>query len=174
MGNRSSKTSSTSSSAEDLEGGGSGLYLTPELQAKINADFDSHIIQTEWDKYRTLHLQRHQKRETSSSLRHAELQEQTSALRSQAKAVHDKLDEMVDAAQSKLVDLEVEVGYDVNRLSTKFEGRGSSGSKEGKKGECLDVRAELTHCYNTLKDGGECMVFARKLDKCVTEALASP
>ena len=39
--------------------------------------------------------------------------------------------------------------------------------------QCLYVRAELSHCYNTLNDSGECQIFAQRLDKCVTEALAS-
>mmetsp|Transcript_19435 Transcript_19435/g.41558 ORF Transcript_19435/g.41558 Transcript_19435/m.41558 type:complete len:170 (-) Transcript_19435:303-812(-) len=168
MGNRSSNASSTSPEGQD--GGGSGLYLTPELQAKINSDFDSHIIQSEWDEYRKLHLQRHQQRETSSSLRHEEVRQQTEALRSRAKQVHDRLDEMVDAAKGRLVDLEVEVGHDVDRLGRKFEGSLSATTPEGK---CLDVRAELSNCYNTLRDGGECQIFVQKLDKCVTEALAS-
>mmetsp|Transcript_11758 Transcript_11758/g.21744 ORF Transcript_11758/g.21744 Transcript_11758/m.21744 type:complete len:171 (-) Transcript_11758:196-708(-) len=169
MGNRSSSTSSAST--EGQEGGGSGLYLSPELQAKINTDFDSHILQTEWNKYRTLHLQRHQHREVSSSLRQHDIQQQMEALQSQAKLVHDKLDEMVDASTSKLVDLEMEVGHDVNRLGKKFEGSLSAGATPERK--CLDVRAELSHCYTTLKDTGECQIFAQKLDKCVTEALAS-
>ena len=91
-------------------------------------------------------------------------------LQSQAKAVHAKLDEAVDAAKSKLVDLEVDVGRHVNRVGHKFEKGTATEKSEGK---CLDVRAELSHCYNTLRDGGECRIFAQKLDKCVTEALAS-
>ncbi|KAL7536146.1 hypothetical protein ACHAXR_006943, partial [Thalassiosira sp. AJA248-18] len=142
------------------------------IAAKINQDFDSHIIQTEWNKYRTLHLQRHQQRETSSSLRQEEVKQQLESLQSQAKQVHEQLDEMVDAAKSKLVDLEVEVEHDVNRLGKRFEGSFlSSNTPEGK--QCVDVRAELSHCYNTLKDSGECQIFAQKLEKCVTEALAS-
>mmetsp|Transcript_45119 Transcript_45119/g.94636 ORF Transcript_45119/g.94636 Transcript_45119/m.94636 type:complete len:161 (+) Transcript_45119:75-557(+) len=160
MGNRSS--SAASASAEGQGGGES---------AKINSDFDSHILQTEWNKYRALHLQRHQERETSSSLRQAEVQQTMEALQTQAKQVHTKLDEMVDSAKSQLVDLEVEVGHDVTRLEKKFQG--SLSGTSAPEGKCLDVRAELSHCYSTLKDTGECQIFVQKLDKCVTEALAS-
>ena len=78
---------------------------------------------------------------------------------------------MIDVAKGKLVDLEVEVNYDVNRLNKKFEG--SLVNEKSPEGQCLDVRAELSHCYNTLKDSGECQIFAQRLDKFVTEALAS-
>ena len=96
------------------------------------------------------------------------MQQKIDEFTAQAKKVHDELDSMVDSARSKLVDLEVEVGHDVDRLSKKFEGKISDKTPEG---QCLDVRAELTHCYNTLKDSGECQIFAQKLDKCVTKAL---
>mmetsp|Transcript_20739 Transcript_20739/g.45007 ORF Transcript_20739/g.45007 Transcript_20739/m.45007 type:complete len:174 (+) Transcript_20739:63-584(+) len=172
MGNRSSTPSSSSTEGQEGEGGGSGLYLTPELQAKINQDFDSHILQTEWSKYRTLHLQRHEQRENSYSIREEETQQKIEAFTVQAKQVHNQLDEMVDAAKSKLVDLEVEIEHDVNRLGKKFEGS-LSNTAMTTEGICLDVRAELSHCYHTLKDSGECQIFAQKLDKCVTEALAS-
>ena len=137
--------------------------------AKINQDFDSHVIQHEWDKYRSLHLTRHDERQTSLALRQEEIKQQMWVLQSQAKQVHTQLNEVVDSAKSKLTDLEGEVGYDVKRLSKKFEGSLSESTPEGK---CLDVRAELSHCYNTLKDSGECQIFAQKLEKCVTEALA--
>jgi len=73
----------------------------------------------------------------------------------------------VDGAKSKLADVEVALEYDMKRLSEKFKNSeaGSGGEK------CVDVRAELSRCYNTL-DSGECQVFAKKLEKCVTEALA--
>lgn len=93
------------------------------------------------------------------------------ALQSQARQVHSKLDDAIDIAKSKLVDLEVEVGHDVNRLGEKFEGSLSSSDTASER-RCLDVRAELSQCYNTLKDSGECQIFAQKLEKCVTEALA--
>ena len=136
--------------------------------AKINESFESQILQNEWSKYRTLHLQRHQQREHEASERAAEIQQKIDEFTAQAKKVHDELDNMLDNAKSKLVDLEVEVGHDVDRLSKKFEGKISNKTPEG---QCLDVRAELTHCYNTLKDSGECQVFAQKLDQCVTKAL---
>ncbi|KAL7536661.1 hypothetical protein ACHAWF_005524 [Thalassiosira exigua] len=167
MGNRSSAPSAP---ADGQEGGGSGLYLSSDVQAEINSDFESSVLQAEWDKYRILHLQRHQERETSSSLRKEEVRERTEALRSQAAHVHGQLDRAVEAAKGKLVDLEVEVGHDVDRLGRKFEGSLSAAAPEGK---CLDVRADLSRCYNTLRDSGECQVFAQKLEKCVTEALAS-
>ena len=88
------------------------------------------------------------------------------------KQVHNQLDGIVNDAKSKLVDLEIEIDHDVKRLGKKFEGSLSDAKiTEGKR---LDVRAELLHCYHTLKDSGECQIFAQKLDKCVTEALASP
>lgn len=167
MGNR---TSTSSASTEGQESDGSGLYLTPDLQEKINADFESHILQSEWDKYRTLHLQRHHRREESSSVRQAEAQQKLEELRSQAGRVHSKLDEMVDSAKSRLVDLEVEVGHDLDRLGKKFQGSLSDAAPEG---NCLDVRADLAHCYNTLRDSGECEIFSQKLEKCVTKVLAS-
>ena len=148
-------------------------HVTITKTAKINQDFDSHILQTEWNEYRTLHLQRHEQREASSSLREEELRQKLDTFQKQAKHVHNKLDEAVDAAKSQLVDLEVEVGYNVKQLGKKFEGsllQSSSGSTEG---TCLDVRAELSHCYNTLRDTGECSILAQKLDKCVTGALKS-
>lgn len=100
----------------------------------------------------------------------AEAQQKLEAFHNQAKQVHGKLDEMIDATKSKLVDLEVEVGYDVNRLMNKYQGSISDHISDK---QCLDVRAELAQCYNTLKDCGECHVFAQRLDKCVTEALRS-
>jgi len=173
MGNRLSAHPSARAGGQEEGDHGSGLYLAPELQAKINQDFDSHILQTEWNEYRTLHLQRHEQREASSSLREEELRQKLDTFQKQAKHVHNKLDEAVDAAKSQLVDLEVEVGYNVKQLGKKFEGsllQSSSGSTEG---TCLDVRAELSHCYNTLRDTGECSILAQKLDKCVTGALKS-
>lgn len=99
------------------------------------------------------------------------MKQKMDALQSQAKHVHEKLDEMVDSAKSQLVDLEVEVGHDLDRLGKKFEGSVSA-TPEGK---CVDVRADLAHCFNTLgrEESGECQIFVKKLDKCVTEALAS-
>ena len=148
----------------------SSFRLMLMSSAEINADFESRILQSEWDKYRLLHLQRHQEREASSSHRESEVRERMEALRAQASHVHGQLDQMIDAAKGKLVDLEVEVGHDVDRLGKKFEGSLSAAAPEGK---CLDVRADLSRCYNSLGDGGECRVFAQKLEKCVTEALAS-
>jgi len=169
MGNRSS---SSAAPDESQKGGGSGMYLAPEVQAKINQDFESHIIQTEWNTYRKLFLQRHTQREATSQIHREEIQQKMNALQSQAKQVHDRLDQMVDAAKSQLVDLEVEVGHDVDRLGKRFEG-GLSSSSSKREGSCLDVRVELSHCYKSLKDSGECQIFAQKLEKCVTEALAS-
>ena len=136
--------------------------------AKINQDFDSHILQTEWDKYRTSHLQRHHQRESSSTDREAELRQRKELFQEQARQVHERLDDAIDASKAKLADLEVEVGYEINRLYDKFEGYKTTPSSRG---ECLDVRADLSHCYSTLKDGRECQVFIQKLDRCVTEAL---
>mmetsp|Transcript_15030 Transcript_15030/g.31532 ORF Transcript_15030/g.31532 Transcript_15030/m.31532 type:complete len:167 (-) Transcript_15030:407-907(-) len=164
MGNRSSSPSNTSQEEEP----GSGVYLTKDLQVQINNDFESHILNTEWNKYRSLFLQRHQERATSESLRQAEMQQKIEELGRQAKLVNDKLDETIDAIKSKMVDLQVEVDYDVKRLSDKFEG-----DVPPSEGKCLDTRAELARCYNTLSDSKECQVFAQKLEKCVTELLAA-
>jgi hypothetical protein len=138
--------------------------------AKINQDFDSHILQTEWNNYRTSHLQRHHQRQSISLQHEAEIQQKMEVFHNQASQVHNQLDEMIDAAKSKLVDLEVEMEYDVNRLMNKYQGSISDNISDK---QCLDVRAELAQCYNTLKDGGECHVFARRLEKCVTQALRS-
>lgn len=89
-------------------------------------------------------------------------------LQQQAKAVHDNLDERMNDAKSKIATLQVEVNHDVNRLAKKFEG-GSSKSER----VCLDDRVKLSQCYNTLNDSAECEVFAKKLEKCVTAAMAS-
>ncbi|KAL3764324.1 hypothetical protein ACHAW5_008921 [Stephanodiscus triporus] len=171
MGNRSSSAPSSSSASvgEQDGGGGSGWYLSPELQAKINQDFDSHILQNEWDKYRASHLQRHHQRESSYSDREAEIRQRMESFRERARQVHGRLDDAIDASRAKLSDLEVQVGHEIDRLYDKFEGDKTTGLSS--RGECLDVRAELSHCYNTLKDGGECQVFVQKLDRCVTEAL---
>ena len=91
------------------------------------------------------------------------------SLRIQAEEMHAKLDEMVSAAESQVIDLELEVGHDAERVRKKFEG-GLAGPPT--KGVCLDVRAELSQCYNSLKDTRKCQIFANKLEKCVTEALA--
>ena len=90
--------------------------------AKINQDFDSHILQTEWDKYRTSHLQRHHQRESSSTDREAELRQRKESFQEQARQVHERLDDAIDASKAKLADLEVEVGYEIHRLYDKFEG----------------------------------------------------
>ncbi|KAL7461763.1 hypothetical protein ACHAXS_002169, partial [Conticribra weissflogii] len=135
---------------------------------QINNDFESYILNTEWNKYRSLFLHRHQERATSDSLRQAEMQQKIEELEKQAKMVHEQLDEAIDGIKSKIVDLQVEVDYDVKRLSEKFEG-----GVPPSEGKCLDTRAELARCYNTLSDSKECHVFAQKLEKCVTEALAS-
>ena len=92
----------------------------------------------------------------------------------QAGEVHQKLDEMVEATKSTLTDLEVEIGHDVNNLTRKFEGSLKGSGNDGgssSEGKCLNVRAELVECYNTLGNTGECQIFVQKLDKCVTEAL---
>ena len=136
--------------------------------AKINQDFDSHILQTEWNNYRASHLQRHNQRQSISLQHEAEMQQKMESFHNQASQVHNNLDEMIDAAKSKLVDLEVEMEYDVNRLMNKYQGSISDNTSDK---QCLDVRAELAQCYNTLKDGGECHVFAQRLEKCVTQAL---
>ena len=145
-------------------------YTINYHKAKINEDFDSHILQTEWHNYRTAHLQRYHQRQSISLQREAETQQKMEAFQQQAKEVHNQLDGMIDAAKSKLVDLEVEMGYDVYRLMNKYQGSISDNTSDK---QCLDVRAELAQCYNTLKDNGECQVFAQRLDKCVTQALRS-
>lgn len=89
-------------------------------------------------------------------------------LQQQAKTVHDKLDEVLNDTKSKIAQLEVEVSHDVNRLAKRFEGRTSQTERV-----CMDDRVKLSQCYNTLKDSGECEVFRKKLEKCVTGALAS-
>mmetsp|Transcript_11863 Transcript_11863/g.20244 ORF Transcript_11863/g.20244 Transcript_11863/m.20244 type:complete len:161 (+) Transcript_11863:67-549(+) len=160
MGNRSSTPSS------EEEGSSSGMYLTPELQGKINTDFEEKIIQTQWNSYRKGHIERYQQREAQNAQRHHELQQKQQQLNQQAKLVHDELDRMVDGAKSKLSDIEVALEYDMKRLSEKFQDSEVSGGEK-----CVDVRAELSRCYNTL-DSGECQVFAKKLEKCVTEALS--
>mmetsp|Transcript_37359 Transcript_37359/g.55051 ORF Transcript_37359/g.55051 Transcript_37359/m.55051 type:complete len:161 (+) Transcript_37359:90-572(+) len=160
MGNRSSTPSS------EEEGSSSGMYLTPELQGKINTDFEEKIIQTQWNSYRKGHIERYQQREVQNAQRQHELQQKQQQLNQQAKLVHDELDGMVDGAKSKLSDIEVALEYDMKRLSEKFQDSEVSGGAK-----CVDVRAELSRCYNTL-DSGECQVFAKKLEKCVTEALA--
>jgi hypothetical protein len=86
----------------------------------------------------------------------------------QARQVHERLDDAIDASKAKLADLEVEVGNEINRLYDKFVGEKTTTSLRG---ECLDVRADLSHCFRTLKDGRECQVFIQKLDRCVTKAL---
>ncbi|EJK73027.1 hypothetical protein THAOC_05377 [Thalassiosira oceanica] len=156
MGNR----SSVSTNSDNDGGSGSGMFLAPELQAKINSEFDAKILNEEWDK-------RHQQRETNEAIREAEVKQQMEALDVKAKAVHGRLDEMTDKIKSQLADLEVELEHDVDRLSAKFEGNVSRGAAS-----CIDARAELNSCYTTLKDSAECQIFAKKLEKCVTEALA--
>lgn len=97
----------------------------------------------------------------------AEINAKMEQLQQQAKVVHDQLDERMNDAKSKIAQLEVEVSYDVDRLIKKFEG-GTSKSER----VCIDDRVKLSQCYNALKDSGECEVFARKLEKCVTGAMA--
>jgi len=160
MGNR----SSTSSNAEG--GSPSGMYLTPELQGKINADFEEKIIQSQWNSYRKAHIERYQQRDVQYAQRQHEIQQKRHQLQQQAKLVHDELDRLVDGAKSKLADVEVALEYDMKRLSERFKETEAGGGEQ-----CVDVRAELSRCYNTL-DSGECQVFAKKLEKCVTEALA--
>jgi len=137
-----------------------------DVQGKINTDFEEKIIQTQWNSYRKGHIERHQQREVQNAQRQHELQQKQQQLNQQAKLVHDELDRMVDGAKSKLSDIEVALEYDMKRLSEKFQDSEVSGGEK-----CVDVRAELSRCYNTL-DSGECQVFAKKLEKCVTEALA--
>ncbi|KAL7455602.1 hypothetical protein ACHAWC_007142 [Mediolabrus comicus] len=159
MGNKSSTPS-------DAEGNNaSGMYLTPELQGKINSDFEEKIIQTQWNAYRKGHIERYQQREMQSAQRQHEVQQKQEQLKQQAKVVHDQLDQMIEGAKSKLADMEVALDHDVKRLSAKFNDSEISGGEK-----CVDVRAELSRCYNTL-NSGECQVFAKKLEKCVTEAL---
>ncbi len=50
------------------------------------------------------------------------MQQKIEELEKQAKMVHEQLDEAIDGIKSKIVDLQVEVDYDVKRLSEKFEG----------------------------------------------------
>lgn len=133
---------------------------------KINSDFEEKIIQTQWNAYRKGHIERYQQREMQSAQRQHEVQQKQEQLKQQAKVVHDQLDQMIDGAKSKLADMEVALEHDVKRLSVKFNDSEISGGEK-----CVDVRAELSRCYNTL-DSGECQVFAKKLEKCVTEALA--
>ena len=37
------------------------------------------------------------------------------------------------------------------------------GNEKSPEGQCLDVRAELSHCYNTLKDSGSVRYLHRDL-----------
>lgn len=97
----------------------------------------------------------------------AEINAKLAHLHKQAKVVHDQLDDKLNDSKSKIAQLEVEVSYDVDRLTKKFEG-GTTKSER----VCMDDRVKLSQCYNTLKDSGECEVFAKKLEKCVTGALA--
>ena len=99
----------------------------------------------------------------NANMKYSKKQQQ---LKQQAKVVHDQLDQMIDGAKSKLADMEVALEHDVKRLSVKFNDSEIGGGEK-----CVDVRAELSRCYNTL-DSEECQVFAKKLEKCVTEALA--
>ena len=149
----------------------SSLTITISLSflkyaGKINSDFDEKIIQTQWNSYRKQHIERYQHREVQNAQRQQELQQKQQQLQQRAKLVHDELDRLVDTAKSKLADQEVALQYDTKRLSERFKDSEISGGEK-----CVDVRAELSRCYNTL-DSGECQVFAKKLEKCVTEALA--
>jgi hypothetical protein len=137
--------------------------------AKINQDFDSQILQNEWNKYRSSHLERYQQRSQSYTDLEAEIHAQQKAFRENANIVHTKLNNIIDVNKARLADSEVEVGYEINRLYDKFGAGGPSGGTKG--GECLDVRADLTRCYTTLKDSNECQIFVQKLDRCVTDAL---
>jgi hypothetical protein len=137
------------------------------FKEKINADFDEKIIQTQWKNYRKAHIERYTQREMQSAQRQHELHQKQEQLQRQAKLVHDELDRLVDGAKSRLTDYEVELEHEVKRLSEKFKKDNESGVGE----KCVDVRAELSRCFNTL-DSGECQIFARKLEKCVTESLA--
>ncbi|KAL3809389.1 hypothetical protein ACHAXA_007868 [Cyclostephanos tholiformis] len=179
MGNRSSSTapsSSTKSSAGEEQGdnenggdGGSGLYLSPELQARINHDFESRILQAEWDNYRMSHLERHRQRELSWSTRVNEIRKRSETLSENARLVHQKLDDEIDARRARLTDLGTGIEHDIDRLRERFVSDGAATTPS--MGECLDVRADLSRCYNTLRDDGECRVFVQKLDRCVTDAL---
>lgn len=134
---------------------------------KINSDFDSLLLQSEWNTYRTAFLQRYNQRQANYAQHEIQNKQKLEALSSQAKLVHDNLDEKVNDAQSKIADLEVQVSHDVERLSKKFEG-----DIPPSEGVCLDARAKVSQCYNALGDSRECQIFARRLEMCVTEALA--
>lgn len=134
---------------------------------KINADFESLPFKSEWKNYTALFLQRYNQREVDYALHATETQAKMQQLQAKAKLVHDELDEKLNDAKCKIADLEVQVSHDVQRLSKKFEGQHSESGKV-----CLEDRVKLSQCYNTLKDGGECEIFAKKLEKCVTDALA--
>ncbi|KAL3785732.1 hypothetical protein HJC23_006301 [Cyclotella cryptica] len=162
MGNASS--TSTSSSEEK----GSGMFLTAELQGKINSEFESLLLESEWKNYTTAFLQRHNQRQTDYALHAAETNAKMDQLQAQAKQVHDKLDELLNDAKSKIAGLELELSHDVDRLSKRFDGSPASSERL-----CMDDRVKLSRCFNTLGDIGECQVFAKKLEKCVTDALAS-
>eukprot|EP00986_Skeletonema_menzelii_P019510 scaffold28260_cov160-Skeletonema_menzelii.AAC.3 len=97
-------------------------------------------------------MERYQQREVQNAQRQQELQQKQQQLQQQAKLVHDELDRLVDGAKSKLADLEVALEYDAQRLAEKFKDSEVSGGEK-----CVDVRAELSRCYNTL-DSGECQV----------------
>jgi predicted phage tail protein len=138
------------------------------IAGKINSDFESLVLQSEWKNYTKSVIKRHNQRETEHANHVAETKVKMEQLQQQAKGVHDKLDEMMNDARSKIAQLEVEVSHDVDRLAKKFEG-GTSKSER----VCMDDRVKLSQCYNTLRDLGECEVFAKQLEKCVTSAIAS-
>lgn len=142
-------------------------FTLSNLSEKINSDFESLLLQSEWKNYTALFLQRYNQREVDYALHATETQAKMQQLQAKAKLVHDELDEKLNDAKCKIADLEVQVSHDVQRLSKKFEGQHSESGKV-----CLEDRVKLSQCYNTLKDGGECEIFAKKLEKCVTDALA--
>ena len=87
--------------------------------------------------------------------------------------VQKKLEDDMDDRRSRLADLCMEVEHDIDKLRDRYVPDGIETKMS--MGACLDVRAELTRCYNALGDdgkgGGECRVFIQKLDRCVTDAL---
>ena len=125
------------------------MYTT----ARIDNDFESRILNAEWDKYRASHLERHLRRESQTSSRLNEMREKSKALTEKSMIVQKKLEDDMDDRRSRLADLCMEVEHDIDKLRDRYVPDGIETKMS--MGACLDVRAELTRCYNALGDDGK-------------------
>ena len=151
----------------------------PSTIADIVRDFQSKILQEEWNKFGTSVIIRRNERLQELEQATAQYQQQRHLASISRQQRMEALDTSIDEKQANITDLLVANEYDADKLMQKYghwiDAEIDDPNRDSKPLPCLGERAHWIDCQNKYAvDSRPCNFYVSALEQCVQRALFGP